>query len=71
MKLVMIQFFDLLFIHLKFKREAVCSSKTLVSTYKFIRRGVTTQKTNIDIFSAVRTSNLGDITQFYKLLETG
>jgi hypothetical protein len=37
------------------KMEAVCSFETLESASP---HGVTTQKTNIDIFTAVRTSNL-------------
>jgi hypothetical protein len=37
------------------KMEAVYSSETLISTYKSTRRYY--QKTNIDIFTAVRTSN--------------
>jgi hypothetical protein len=36
--------------------DAVCSSETLVSVHKSTWR--TTQKTNIDIFTAVRTSDL-------------
>jgi hypothetical protein len=36
--------------------ETVYFSKTLVFSYKSV--DVTTQKTNIDIFNAVRTSNL-------------
>jgi hypothetical protein len=37
------------------KMEVVCPSETLVPTN---RQDVITQKTNIDIFTAVRTSNL-------------
>jgi hypothetical protein len=38
------------------KMEAVCSSERVVSTYK--STWCTTQKTNIDIFTAMRTSYL-------------
>jgi hypothetical protein len=38
------------------KMEAVCSSETMVPIYK--STGVTTQNTTMDIFTAVRTSNL-------------
>jgi hypothetical protein len=37
--------------------KAVCFSEMLVFTYKSTR-GVKTQKTNIDIFTSLRTSNL-------------
>jgi hypothetical protein len=40
------------------KMEASCFSKTLVSPTS--PQSVTTQKTNIDIFTAVRTSNLAN-----------
>jgi hypothetical protein len=40
--------------------ETVCFSETLISTYK--AHSVTTQNNNIDIFTAVRTSNLTGLT---------
>jgi hypothetical protein len=47
------------------KMQAVCSSETLVSTYK--SHGSTTQKIKIDIFVAVRTST---VTKYAAAAET-